>query len=105
MTPRGNLLEGITRLSVFELAKEASIEALEADLLPDDLRSADEAFTSTTAGGLTPITQVDGRPLGNGAPGLLTTQLTKRYWQKREAGWHGTSVAEVLAKIPPLVKH
>jgi branched-chain amino acid aminotransferase len=40
-----------------------------------------------------PVTQVDGRPLGNGAPGLLTTELRTQYWQKREAGWLGTPVA------------
>ncbi len=105
LTPRGNLLEGITRKSVFELAKDMGVDAREVDLYPDDLREADEAFTSTTAGGITPVTQVDGRPLGNGAPGILTTQITKTYWQKREAGWHGTPVKQVLATTAPLTKH
>ncbi|MBT3171533.1 MAG: branched-chain amino acid transferase, partial [Rhodospirillaceae bacterium] len=67
-TPRGNLLEGVTRRSVFELAQEMGAEPTEKPLRPDDLRGADEAFTSTTAGGITPVTQVDGKTLGNGAP-------------------------------------
>ena len=95
-TPRGNLLEGMTRRSVFELAKEMGAMPIEKPLTPDDLRSADEAFTSTTAGGITPVTQVGGKTLGNGAPGILTTRLTDEYWRRREAGWHGTRVEDVL---------
>lgn len=98
MTPRGNLLEGITRRSIFELAAEIGVEAVETDLYPDDLRNADEAFTSTTAGAVTPVTEIDGKPLGNGAPGLLTTQLGDRYWSRRKEGWHGTPVDDLLNK-------
>ncbi len=95
-TPRGNLLEGVTRRSVFELAQEMGADPIEKPLTPDDLRGADEAFTSTTAGGITPVTQVDGKTLGNGAPGILTTRLTDEYWRRRKDGWHGTRVEDVL---------
>ncbi|MBT3628807.1 MAG: branched-chain amino acid transferase [Rhodospirillaceae bacterium] len=95
-TPRGNLLEGVTRRSVFELAQEMGAEPTEKPLRPDDLRGADEAFTSTTAGGITPVTQVDGKTLGNGAPGILTMRLNDEYWRRRKDGWHGTRVEEVL---------
>ena len=95
-TPRGNLLEGVTRRSVFDLAAELGVDTCEKPLKPEDLRGADEAFTSTTAGGITPITQVDGKTLGNGAPGILTTRLTKEYWSRREAGWCGIRAEEVL---------
>jgi branched-chain amino acid aminotransferase len=96
-TPRGNLLEGVTRRAVFELARDMGVETTDKPLTPEDLRAADEAFTSTTAGGITPVTQVDGKTLGNGAPGILTTRLMSEYWRRREAGWHGTRVADVLA--------
>jgi len=95
-TPLGNLLEGVTRRSVFELAKEIGADPVEKPLTPEDLRTADEAFTSTTAGGITPVTQVDGKTLGNGAPGILTTRLMEEYWSRREEGWHGTRAEEIL---------
>jgi len=95
-TPLGNLLEGVTRRSVFELATEIGADPVEKPLTPEDLRTADEAFTSTTAGGITPVTQIDGKTLGNGAPGILTTRLMEEYWSRREEGWHGTRVEEIL---------
>jgi len=95
-TPRGNLLEGVTRRSVFDLAGDLGVETSEQPLTPDDLRAADEAFTSTTAGGITPITQVDGKTLGNGAPGILTSRLTEEYWRRRESGWCGTRAEDLL---------
>ena len=79
-----------------DLAAELGVDTCEKPLKPEDLRGADEAFTSTTAGGITPITQVDGKTLGNGAPGILTTRLTEEYWSRREAGWCGIRAEEVL---------
>ena len=61
-----------------------------------NLSEANEAFLSTTAGGIIPITRVNDRPLGNGAPGLMTTKIQKRYWERRRAGWHGTSVNSLI---------
>ncbi len=42
------------------------------------------------------MTQVNGKTLGNGAPGILTTRLMEEYWRRREEGWHGTRAEEVL---------
>lgn len=91
-TPKGNLLEGITRKSVFELAKMLNIEAVECGLKPHDFEVADEAFACTTAGGITPITSVNGICFGNGHPGFLTETLLQKYWDERKKGWHGTEV-------------
>jgi branched-chain amino acid aminotransferase len=96
VTPRDNLLEGVTRRTVFDLAKEMGLEAKAADLGPEALQKAPEAFISSTAGGIIPVTRVDDKPLGNGAPGLLTGQIKKTYWDKRRAGWLGTSVDSLL---------
>ena len=96
LTPDEDLLEGMTRRSVFELAETIGGDANVAELWPHDLETADEAFLSTTASGIVPITKVGDRELGNGAPGLLTCSIRDLYWKKREAGWHGTPVAELL---------
>ena len=43
-----------------------------------------------------PVGRVDGAPLGDGRPGPLTTRLRTLYWEKREAGWLGTRVEDLL---------
>ncbi len=94
-TPRANVLEGITRQTVLELASGLGLPASQGDLSPEMLRQADEAFLSSTAGGLMPVTRVDGHPLGDGRPGSLTMRLRALYWAKREAGWLGTPVTSL----------
>src|SRR5262249_20759578 len=80
VTPGDNLLEGITRRSVFDLAQELGVVANTANIGADELIAANEAFVSTTAGGIIPVTQVNDQPLGNGAPGLMTMKLQQQYW-------------------------
>jgi len=96
VTPADNLLEGITRRTVFDLAEELGVDAKTANLAAEELSEANEAFLSTTAGGIIPITRVNDRPLGNGAPGLMTTKIQQRYWDRRRAGWHGTRVSSLI---------
>lgn len=96
LTPGENLLEGITRKTVFDLANELGLEAKAANLEPEALLEAPEAFLSSTAGGIIPVTRVNDRPLGNGAPGIQTGAIRQRYWEKRRAGWHGTRVDSLL---------
>ncbi len=96
VTPAANLLEGITRRTVFDLAQEIGVGAKAENLEPKELMNAQEAFLSTTAGAIIPVTRVNDKPLGNGAPGLMTTSIRNRYWEKRRAGWHGTRVDSLL---------
>lgn len=95
-TPKGNVLEGITRKSVEEIAHKFGFEALELTLEAKDLEEADEAFTCTTAAGITPITHVDNKPLGNGYPGILTERILSEYWSAREDGWHSTEIESLI---------
>jgi branched-chain amino acid aminotransferase len=95
-TPQLNVLEGITRRTVMDLAREIGVALEAGDYPAEALRSADEAFLSSTAGGIIPVTRVDGKAIGNGKPGPITWQLRELYWAKREAGWLGTPVAELI---------
>jgi branched-chain amino acid aminotransferase len=84
LTPAGGTLAGITRRSVIELAREAGDVVEEGRLAPDDLRRADEVLITSTAGGVMPVTLLDGKPVGAGTPGPRTTLLRERYWARHE---------------------
>ena len=84
LTPVGGTLQGITRQSVIELAAEENHHLEQGSLSAEDLRRADEVLVSSTAGGIMPVTQVDGRPVGTGTPGPRTRRLRDRYWARHE---------------------
>ena len=65
-TPATNVLEGITRMTVLDIARELGLPAEAGDVTVEDLRTADEAFGASTAGGIFFFTSVDGTPLGDG---------------------------------------
>jgi branched-chain amino acid aminotransferase len=92
VTPDRGVLEGITRLSIQELAGELGLGYAARALHPADLRDADEVFIATTAGGVMPVSRVDGRILGNDRPGPLTMRLHDLFWSRRAAGWHATPI-------------
>jgi branched-chain amino acid aminotransferase len=73
------LLDGITRRRVLELCADAELTAGEAHLTAGDLRGADEAFLTSSIRGVLPITSVDGKPLGNGKPGVTTLTVMEKY--------------------------
>ena len=91
-TPDANCLLGMSRKSVIELCKMEGIPCEERKVRPDELREADEAFATSSAGGVMPVTAIDDKPLGNGAPGMITSQLVDSYWRHREEGWCGTKI-------------
>ena len=80
LTPEGGTLAGVTRRTVIELARQAGQEVHEGRLSDADLRRAAEVLITSTAGGIMPVTVVDGRTVGTGQPGPLTRQLRNRYW-------------------------
>jgi branched-subunit amino acid aminotransferase/4-amino-4-deoxychorismate lyase len=91
-TPDRGVLEGITRLSVKELAEQAGLTFAAAPLSADALRDADEVFVATTAGGIMPVARVDGRILCNDRPGPATMRLHDLFWARRAQGWHATPI-------------
>ena len=80
-TPDSGILQGITRRTVIELANEHGIPIEERPVPAASLRRADEAFLSSTAGGIIPVTTVDGEVLGEGVPGPITLRLRDAYWK------------------------
>ena len=96
-SPDHNVLEGITRRAVRELCEREGIPFELRKIRPDEIARAGEVFASTTAGGVMPVTRVNGRPIGNGHAGLVTSRIQQAYWSGREAGWHGTGVSDLLA--------
>jgi branched-chain amino acid aminotransferase len=84
LTPAGGTLQGITRQSVIELAAEENHHLEQGSLSAEDLRRADEVLVSSTAGGIMPVTRVDGRPVGTGTPGPRTLRLRDRYWARHQ---------------------
>src|SRR5215218_1902710 len=79
-TPERGVLEGITRKTVIELAAEHGIPLEVRPVPADEVRTADEVFITSTAGGIIPITTVDARPVGAGEPGPVTSRLRESYW-------------------------
>ena len=84
LTPpsEAGLLEGITRAFIFETGKDIGIEVRDEVLYPKDLETADEAFITSTTRELSPVTSIDGKPVGTGKVGAVTKQLLERFRAK-----------------------
>jgi branched-chain amino acid aminotransferase len=74
--PDAGILEGITRGAVMELAHAAGIDCHEATLTRYDLYTSDECFLTGTAAEVIPVVEIDGRKVGSGTPGPVTSRLT-----------------------------
>jgi len=81
-TPNKGVLEGITRQTVLDLAKELNVPFQLRPISLETLKSSNEVFATSTAGGIMPITKINGLPIGRGAPGEITSKLHKTYWDK-----------------------
>ena len=74
-------LEGITRDSVFDIAKHLKIEIEEGFITRDELYIAEEVFLTGTAAEITPIREIDNRTIGNGKRGKITTSIQKMFFE------------------------
>ena len=91
-TPAAGVLDGMTRRTVFDLCRDINL-GVDAESIPvERVRRGDEVFITSTAGGIMPVTKIDGVPLGNGKPGPLTKQLHDLYGSRKAAGWLGTAI-------------
>jgi branched-chain amino acid aminotransferase len=95
-TPQDNVLSGITREVIGELAKELGIDFAHRAVTKNEIRNADEVFISSTAGGVMPIASVDGMQMPGAAPGSMCDRISKLYWSRRAEGWRGLAINYAL---------
>ena len=72
-------LEGITRETIIQLAKKLNLKISEKKITRDEVYISDEAFFTGTAAEVTPIRELDGRQIGAGSIGKITSLLQKAY--------------------------
>ncbi len=72
-------LDGITRRSVIQLAKDRGLEVIERRITRDELYICDEVFFTGTAAEVMPVREIDNRQVGSGKRGPVTTQLQADY--------------------------
>lgn len=80
LTPSRGVLEGITRRTVIEIAQTLGWTVHVGDVPASALYRAQELFLTSTAGGVMPVATLDGRPVGEGRPGPMSTAIRERYW-------------------------
>ncbi len=73
-------LNGITRNTIMALANDLGYEVIEKRITRDEVYIADEAFFSGTAAEVTPIRELDNRPIGAGTRGPITEKLQSLYF-------------------------
>jgi branched-chain amino acid aminotransferase len=73
------ILDGITRDAVITILRDEGIEVRESVLTRGDLYGADEVFFTGTAAEVTPIREIDHRPVGTGRPGPITKRAQQRF--------------------------
>ena len=84
VTPDKGVLEGVTRQTAIDLAMELNIPITEKSISSVEFKNSKEAFATSTAGGIIPITKIDGKIIGNGIVGEITKKIKDLYWKKHE---------------------
>lgn len=91
-TPDRGVFEGMTRRTMIELAGELQMPVQVRPLPAGELSGADELFITSTAGGVMPVTRLNGAPVGAGVPGPVTRRLNELYWDLHERDSHTVPV-------------
>lgn len=92
ISPDSGVLEGVTRATILDLCKKTNIKGELGRITGDQLASSDEVFLATTAGGVMPVTHVNGKPLGGGSIGPVTSRLRDLYWKLHDDPKYNTLV-------------
>jgi branched-chain amino acid aminotransferase len=78
--PLYSVLDGITRASMIEVARDRGFDVVETQITRDDLYVADEIFLTGTAAEVTPIREIDHREIGSGGRGPITEELQTAFF-------------------------
>ncbi len=81
-----NILEGITRLRLMAMAQDLGIGVIERSIDRTELYSADEVFLCGTGAQLSPVIEIDRRPIAAGRPGPITRRLSDGYFDAVRGG-------------------
>lgn len=73
------ILHGITRAAVLRFAREAQMKVEERPFTVEEAKRADEAFVTSASAFVTPVVEIDGEALGDGAPGPVAKRLREIY--------------------------
>lgn len=73
------VLPGVTRINALAIARDMGLAVEERPFTPDELFAAREAFVSAAGSLVLPVVEVDGKPIGSGTPGPLTSEIRERY--------------------------
>jgi len=80
LTPEGrNILRGISRAYIFDIARQIGIACRECNLEPYDVITADEAFMTATPFCILPVTGLNGAKIGSGKRGVITDRLLRTW--------------------------
>lgn len=75
------VLPGITRDSIIKIARDEAFEVVETNISRSELYTSDEVFMTGTAAEITPVREIDNRPIGNGSRGSVTKRLQDIFWK------------------------
>jgi D-alanine transaminase len=78
------ILRGITRTTLIDVLKKAGIELVERAFTVAEAKAAREAFITSATNIVMPVVRIDGAPIGNGAPGLLSQRLRAEFHASAE---------------------
>jgi D-alanine transaminase len=77
-----NILRGITRHALMDLARELQMTVVEAPFTVQEAKDAREAFFTAASAFITPVVSIDGTPIGDGKPGPISKRLRTLYFQR-----------------------
>jgi D-alanine transaminase len=78
------ILRGVTRTVLLNVLKAQGLELDERPFTVEEAYAAREAFITSASQSIMPVVRIDGRPVGNGAPGLVATALRKEFHRYSE---------------------
>jgi len=77
-----NILRGVTRHNLIEIAREVGVPLSEKPFTVEEAQAAKEAFFTAASAFLTPVVSIDGKQIGDGKPGPVTTKLRTLYFER-----------------------